>query len=129
MTRTRVFYGHEGVIPPTGGIVSLEGDTPAEDEVTEIVTDDPNGEPVVIEGQPVEGGEDEELTGSATLLDGTIVTELPVVDDAAETEETPDGSWKVPAIENWAKDNGIDLGDAKTKPEKLAVIRDALNKE
>lgn len=118
----RVFYGHEGVVPPTG-LVSSEADSPAEDEVVEIVTEDPNGEPVEIVGEPVED-QGQEVTASATLLDGTVVTELPAID-----ETVPDGSWKVPAINDWAKDHGIDLGDAKTKPEKLAIIGEALTKE
>lgn len=116
----RVFYGHEGVVYPTG-LVSPDADSPAGDEVVEYVTDDPNGEPVEIVGEPVEDNA-EGPAATATLTDGTVVTDL-------SEAEIPDGSWKVPAINDWAKDHGIDLGDAKTKPEKLAVIGEALTKE
>lgn len=44
--------------------------------------------------------------------------------------ELPDGdpteSWTVAQLDKLAKDKGIDLGDAKTKPEKLEKIQTAL---
>lgn len=51
----------------------------------------------------------------------------------ADTVEIPDGTpveaWKVPQVDAYAECEGIDLGDAKTKPEKLAVIAAALEQK
>lgn len=47
--------------------------------------------------------------------------------------EIPDGvpteAWKVPQIDAYAEREGIDLGDATKKPEKLAAIATALEKK
>lgn len=44
--------------------------------------------------------------------------------------ELPDGkptdAWTVPQLEKYAKDNNIDLGESKAKPEKLEKIQTAL---
>ena len=60
MGKVRVFYGHEGVVPPTGLRTRSAAPTqPEESEVDEIVADDPNGEPVEIVGELVESDKDE----------------------------------------------------------------------
>jgi len=90
MGRVRVFYGHEGVVPPTGLRARSAAD-PAPDEVDEVVT---------IEG--TEGDEPTELT--------------------AEAIELPDNSWKVPQIDAFAEEHGIEFPEGAKKPEKLAAV-------
>lgn len=89
MTRTRVFYGHEGVVPPTG-LRARSGGRPGP-EVDEVVT--------------IEGTE------------GEAPTEL-----TAEAIELPDNSWKVPQIDAFAEEHGIEFPEGAKKPEKLAAV-------
>lgn len=89
MTRTRVFYGHEGVVPPTG-LRARSGARPGP-EADEVVT--------------IEGTE------------GNAPTEL-----TAEAIELPDNSWKVPAIDGFAEEHGIEFPEGAKKPEKLAAV-------
>lgn len=49
----------------------------------------------------------------------------PIDDSAPAKSETPDLSWKVAEIREFAEANGIDLGDAKKKDELLAAIADS----
>jgi hypothetical protein len=42
--------------------------------------------------------------------------------DEAPRSESPDGSWKVAELKAHADENGIDLGESKTKADILAAI-------
>lgn len=42
--------------------------------------------------------------------------------DEAPRSESPDSSWKVAELKAHADENGIDLGESKTKADILAVI-------
>lgn len=53
----------------------------------EIVSEDPDGDPVEIVGEAVED-QGQEVTASATLVDGTVVTELPEVAEEAAPKST-----------------------------------------
>jgi hypothetical protein len=80
-----------------------------------------------------------------TTLDGYLAPEAAVKqfegknfeapdEDAAEKveltgDDAPDETWKNAAIEDWAKDHGVDLGDATKKADMLAAISDASTKE
>jgi len=150
MGKVRVFFGHEGVVPPTGLRSRSAAPADPEDEgVDEIVSDDPNGEPVEIVGELVEDG-DEETPAVVTLADGSEpeVDEdgtpiLPAIEDEdaeeveddeeeAPAEELPNGDWTVGEIEEWAAkhDPAIDLtGATKTKATRLARIAETLKGE
>ncbi|QDP45516.1 hypothetical protein SEA_FUZZBUSTER_32 [Microbacterium phage FuzzBuster] len=148
MGKVRVFYGHEGVVPPTGlrtrSAAPAQPDE-AEVEVDEIVADDPNGEPTEIVGEPVEDGEIvapghfELADGSEPDVDEDGNPVLPAIDDEAEVaeeeapaEELPNGDWTVGEIEEWASNQTppIDLtGATKTKATRLARINDTLKGE
>lgn len=144
MGKVRVFYGHEGVVPPTGSKSrSAALAQPEEDQVEadEIVADDLSGEPVEIIGEPVE--DDADVTPAEIVrTDGTVVEAgedgIPVLTDADEVVEEvedadeadqPDESWTVGEIEEWAETHEIDLtGHSKSKKTRLARISEALNK-
>lgn len=132
MGRVRVFYGHEGVVPPTG-YRARPAAAPAAPEVDEVVSDDPNGEPVELVGELVEDG--------ATVAAGGIVlpsgAEVPVgddglpvlgeVDEAADETPVPDESWTKADLLSFAEERGIDMtGAKKTVPLALARIRENL---
>lgn len=53
----------------------------------EYVADSPDGDPVEIVGEAVED-QGQEVTASATLVDGTVVTELPEVAEEAAPKST-----------------------------------------
>lgn len=82
MTRTRVFYGHEGAIPPTGLRVRSGGAPAAPADLADAAPD--------------------------AALVGAV--------------EIPDRTWKVPQIDAFAVENGIDFPDGAKKPEKLAAV-------
>lgn len=44
-------------------------------------------------------------------------------------DDAPDETWKNADIQEWAKDHGVDLGDATKKADMLAAISDASTKE
>ncbi len=86
MGRVRVFYGHEGVVPPTG-LRARSGAAPE----AEVAT--------------IEGTE------------GDAPTEL-----TAEAIDLPDNSWKVPQIDAFAEEHGIEFPEGAKKPVKLAAV-------
>lgn len=93
MGKVRVFYGHEGVVPPTGLRSRSAADAAPVEEADEIVTE-----------PGTEGDAPTELT--------------------AEAIELPDTSWKVPQIDAFAEEHGIEFPEGAKKPEKLAAIDD-----
>ena len=145
MGRVRVFYGHEGVVPPTG-LRSRSAAAPApevEDAEVDVIETIPGTEdaaPVEIVGEPVEDGEVispaeiVNVDGSPAPVDEDGVPVLePIADEAdapvaapgdAETlQALPDDSWSGPELDEYAEQNGIDLtGAKKTKATKLARI-------
>lgn len=132
MGRVRVFYGHEGVVPPTG-LRSRSAAAPApevEDAEVDVIETIPGTEdaaPVEIVGEPVEDGEvpvDEDgvpvLEPIADEDDAAAVAAAP---DRAEAAPLPDDSWSGPELDEYAEEHGIDLtGAKKTKATKLARI-------
>lgn len=151
MGRVRVFYGHEGVVPPTGSWPrSAAPAAPVED-----------AEPVEVVGELVEGGDVvepghvERLDGSEVpvgddgvpVLDGADLVDADAeiddgdaeIDDAeVEAEEhvegeasgLPDEEWTGPELDAFAEENGIDLtGAKKTKGDKLARILESLKEQ
>lgn len=47
-------------------------------------------------------------------------------DEGVEEAAHPDSSWLKANIRAWAEESGIDLGDARTKADMLAVIEEAV---
>lgn len=138
MGRVRVFYGHEGVVPPTG--LRVRSGAPASpEEVDEIVSDGiPGAAPVELVGELVDDGTATE-PGLVILADGSeaLVDEdgVPVLSDAApvDAEEAeaapalPDDSWTKGELLDFAKDRGFDMtGATKTKPAALARVLELL---
>ena len=79
----------------------------------------------------------------ATVADGYIAPEAAVLayegktakekapseEPAEKPEGTPDGTWKNAEIEDWAADNGVDLGGATKKADMLSAISAATKEE
>lgn len=108
MTRTRVFYGHEGIIPPTGAIP--RGEIEAPEPIVEA-------EPVVEPDLTVEPVVEPDLTLE------------PVVEPDADTDvadvvsiELPDASWKVGKIDEFATQWGLAFDEGMKKAAKLEAI-------
>lgn len=131
MGRVRVFYGHEGVVPPTG-LRSRSAAAPApevEDAEVDVIETIPGTEdaaPVEIVGEAVE---DSEVASPAEIVnaDGSPVPVdedgVPVLESVADEQALPDDSWSGPELDEYAEQNGIDLtGAKKTKATKLARI-------
>lgn len=144
MGRVRVFYGHEGVVPPTGlrpRSAAAPAPAAAPAEVDEVVSDDLQGSPVVLVGEPVEDGEVispaeiVNVDGSPVPVDedGAPVLE-PVADegaaapgDADALQAAPDDSWTKGELLAFADERGIDMtGATKTKPAALARVLESL---
>lgn len=132
MGRVRVFYGHEGVVPPTGlrSRSAAAPTAPVDPEVDEVVADDLDGAPVELVGEVVEDGDEGDLApASLEYVDGREVEVgedgLPVLEAAVPA--LPDGGWSGPELDSFAEENGIDLtGAKKTKADKLARILETL---
>lgn len=145
MGRVRVFYGHEGVVPPTG-LRSRSAAAPApevEDAEVDVIETIPGTEdaaPVEIVGEPVEDGEVVSpaeivnVDGSPVPVDEDgvpvlepIADEAPAAGDAETLQALPDDSWSGPELDEYAEQNGIDLtGAKKTKATKLARILESI---
>lgn len=156
MGRVRVFYGHEGVVPPTGYRArSAAATAPVADaEADEVVIDSLEGEPVELVGELVEDGE-AVPAGSLTRVDGStdvevgedgipVLSEADAVDEApqadvdaapaehveGEASGLPDEEWTGSELDAFAEENGIDLtGAKKTKGDKLARILETLKEK
>lgn len=110
MGRVRVFYGHEGVVPPTG-LRPLSAAAPAapETEAVELVAD------VAASVADVEVGE--------------------VVSDSLEGEPVelvgvPDASWTKGELIAFAEERGIDMtGATKTKTAALGRVLDSIKEK
>ena len=148
MGRVRVFYGHEGVVPPTG-LRSRSAAAPApeapdaEVDVIETIPGTEDAAPVEIVGEAVEDGE---VVSPAEIVnvddspvpvdeDGVPVPE-PVaeadVDEAATVaaQAVPDDSWTKGDLLAYAEEHGIDMtGATKTKPAALARVLESLEAE
>lgn len=149
MGRVRVFYGHEGVVPPTG-LRSRSAAAPApevedaEVDVIETVPGTEDAAPVEIVGEAVEDGE---VVSPAEIVnvdgspvpvdeDGVPVLE-PVADedaaapgDADTLQAAPDDSWTKGELLAYAEERGIDMtGATKTKPAALARVLESLEAE
>ncbi len=149
MGRVRVFYGHEGVVPPTGlrprSAAAPAPEAPdAEVDVIETIPGTEDAAPVEIVGEPVEEGE---VVSPAEIVnadgspvpvdeDGVPVLE-PVADeddaavaapgDADALQALPDDSWTKGDLLAFAEERGIDMtGATKTKPAALARVLEAL---
>lgn len=59
---------------------------------------------------------------------GASPEEAVAEEDEGESD-SPDGSWKVAEIKEWAQAHGVDLGDATKKADILAAISSADTKE
>jgi len=141
MGRVRVFYGHEGVVPPTGlRSRSAAPAQPEPEEVDEIVADSSEGEPVELVGEPIEDGDELLAPAGIVRVDGTEVPVgddgIPVLTEADEVEEEvggvelPDDSWTKGDLLAFADVKGIDMtGATKTKPAALARILESLKEQ
>lgn len=147
MGRVRVFYGHEGVVPPTGS--RPRSAAPAAPAADEAVADSLTGEVVEPVGEAIPEGVDPGPPAVVEYMDGTPVEtdtdgypllpevapaeEVAPADEVAPAEEVsdlPDDSWTGPELDSFAVEYGIDLtGAKKTKAEKLARILEALEVE
>lgn len=116
MGRVRVFYGHEGVVPPLG-LRAPAAAAPAsvDDEVVEYVSTDPLGDPIELVGEPIDdaAGDDDELVGDPIEPEGDL----------------PDEDWTNAEIDDWAAAREVDLAGAKKKRDKLALIAAHLGSE
>lgn len=141
MGRVRVFYGHEGVVPPTGlRSRSAAPAAPVSDDVDEIVSDSSEGEPIELVGELVEDGAPV-APGGIVHVDGTPVPVgedgIPVLTDAIDDEEPaaeadalPDDSWTKADLLAFAEERGIDMtGAKKTQPLALARILETLKEQ
>lgn len=128
MGRVRVFYGHEGIVPPTGlrprSAAEPAPDAESEVDVIETIPGTEDGAPVELVGEAVEDGEG---ISSAEIVnvDGSPI---PVDEDGVPVPESaadalPDESWTKGDLLAFAEENGIDMtGATKTKPAALARI-------
>lgn len=142
MGRVRVFYGHEGIVPPTGyraRSAAAPAAPEADVEVDEIVAESLEGEPVELVGEVIEDGDVVEA-GQVVRVDGSEVPVgddgIPVLTDADEVDEQgggielPDDSWTGPELDAFAEEKSIDLtGAKKTKADKLARILETLKEK
>jgi hypothetical protein len=104
MTRTRVFYGHQGVVPPTGSRPRSAARAVPEESLGEA-----------------------DLIGDEIVTPDGEVFEVDTSEDEVETADTPDETWKVADLDAYAELHGIDFGDASKKKDKLAVILGHIN--
>lgn len=124
MGRTRVFYGHEGVVPPLGLRAPVAAPPAPEVDDEEIVdAAELHDDPASID----EGGEQTEDDGTAVIetIPGTENDEP--VELEAEAVDLPTSRDKVAVIdafitEQREKGAVIEVAEDATKPEKLAAI-------
>lgn len=142
MGRVRVFYGHEGVVPPTG-LRSRSAAAPAPEvedaEVVDVVETIPgteNAAPVELVAEAVEDGEVVapaeivNVDGSPVPVDEDGVPVLEPVDDEAEGDALPDDSWTKGDLLAFAEERGFDMtGATKTKPAALARVLESLKEK
>jgi hypothetical protein len=136
MGRVRVFYGHEGVVPPTG-LRARSAAAPAAPEVDEVVSNSTEGEPIELVGELVEDGA-AVAPGGIVHVDGTPVPVdadgIPVLEAAeeepAEADALPDDSWTKGDLLAFAEKRGFDMtGATKTKPLALARVLESLKEK
>lgn len=132
MGRVRVFYGHEGIVPPTGLRPRSAAPAPpevedAEVDVVETIPGSEDAAPVEIVGELVEDGE-VVAPGEIVNVDGTPV---PVDEDGIpELQALPDDSWTKGELLAYAEGRGIDMtGATKTKPAALARVLESIEGE
>ena len=149
MGRVRVFYGHEGVVPPTG-LRSRSAAAPApevEDAEVDVIETIPGTEdaaPVDIVGEPVEDGEVVSPAEIVNVDDSPVPVDedgVPVLEPVAEDEgfapgdadtlqAAPNDSWTKGDLLAYAEEHGIDMtGATKTKPAALARVLESLEAE
>ena len=150
MGRVRVFYGHEGVVPPTGFRTrSAAAPAPeaeaveADVDVVETIPGTEDAAPVELVGEAVEDGEvvvpAEIVNADGTPVevdaDGIPVLE-PIADedeevaDSGDAEALPDDSWTKADLLAFAEERGIDMtGAKKTQPLALARILESLKEK
>lgn len=145
MTHTRRFYGHQGVVPPTGS-----GRRPADaapeaivEEVIEATVE--GGSEVIIDGaievivesddaapeaiddaapEVINDAAPEVIVEAVDAADAApeVIVEEVIADAVVEQLVLPDATWKVSAIDAFAEEWGIDLPADGKKGAKLEAI-------
>lgn len=145
MARTRVFYGHEGVVLPTGlRPRSAAAPAPEDDDLeaavaaaleagyTEDDLVDSDGQPLDAAGirRSLQVADDDLVTDAGSAVEPADVIETTPGSEAnepvavlSEPIDLPTSDWKVAEIDAFAEEHGIEFEDGAKKPAKLDAVK------